>query len=231
MYWKNPKQAFREWVRQHDDRWSFILLYLVLAVTLSVSISLFWLLVVVGLHAVVEWLCQREQYEGEAFSRTLGRVIWAIKLDLTLILFSLLLGIYMDVMMGIAGLGSITRTGVQGMKGGARFLVWEKALKAILLSLDDLAQVFRAFFRKRGPGALPSSVTQKSSFFTASESRDCCHASGRESPWQLSWTFGDRVCLLFALFCLGMLWVSPWLSGHDVNGILRIMAGDLHPWP
>jgi hypothetical protein len=41
------------WILQHDDRWSFIALYVSLAVVLSMWISLFWLVALVAASIVV----------------------------------------------------------------------------------------------------------------------------------------------------------------------------------
>ena len=52
-------ERLRDWVLNHDDSWIFIILYVGLAVVLSLWISLFWLLVVVAGHFVLEWIRQR----------------------------------------------------------------------------------------------------------------------------------------------------------------------------
>ncbi len=39
-----------DWIVNHDDRKSFVILYILLAVLLSAFVSLFWLCFVVGVH-------------------------------------------------------------------------------------------------------------------------------------------------------------------------------------
>ncbi len=36
--------AFKNWIRDHDDRWSFVILYVGGAVALSVFMNLFWVI-------------------------------------------------------------------------------------------------------------------------------------------------------------------------------------------
>ncbi|MDY0164458.1 hypothetical protein [Desulfobotulus sp.] len=224
------REHLRIWVLHHDDRWSFILLYLTLAVCLSIWISLFWLVVVVAFHGALEWICQREA-DGEAsWPELLGRVLWSIKLDISLIVFSLVLGVYMEIIMGVAGLGSATRAGVQGMKSGARFMVWENVLRAVLLSLDDLAQVLRALFRKPDPESSKKLGREREILERRREERERASLEP-VAHWRGVWTAGDWFCLSFGAFCLILLLVSPWATGHGLGGVWRLLILDLHPWP
>lgn len=213
-----------DWILNHDERWSFILLYLGLAVVLSIWISLFWLVAVVAVHGLFEGIRQKAEDEGAPFPLILARVCWSIKLDISLVIFALVLGVYMEIIMGIAGLGSAARAGVQGVKTGARFVVWEKALRAVLLSMDDLAQVLRVLLRRRrrsdGVAENPPCV--------AAEAGN--GFSGRNAD-RSAWTAGDRVCLVFGGICIFLLFISPWATDHGFRGILQILMQELHPWP
>ncbi|MCW7753315.1 hypothetical protein OOT00_04860 [Desulfobotulus sp. H1] len=222
------RPTLKQWILTHDERWSFILCYLGLAVILSVCISLFWLVVVVGLHGTLEWICQRSEDACAQSGVILSRVAWALKLDISLILFALALGVYMEIIMGMAGIGAATRAGVQGAKGGARFLVWEKALRAMLLSLDDLAQVLRVLLRKtaspktEGEAECAESLSQPDAPFVSAE-------TGRS--WRDAWSTGDWFCMIFGAACLLMIGISPWVTGHGLSGVLRLIGAELHPWP
>lgn len=193
------------WVAEHDDSWLFTLAYVGLAVLLSLLISLFWLVAVVATHAALEWYALK--HRGYPNQR-LGRTLWHLKLDLGLILFALALGLYLEALFGLAGLGAMARTGAQA---GARFVAWKHALRGLLMTVDDAAQVARAL-AKRG---------------AAEEAPDC----PRVPPWRQPWRRGDYASLGFAVLCLGLILLSPWLSGLGFEGALQTLLLDLHPWP
>lgn len=71
------------WVAEHDDSWLFIVLYVGLGLVLSMTISLFWLAVVVAAHGVIEWVAMGRQGIRD---HRLGRVLWHLKLDIGLTL-------------------------------------------------------------------------------------------------------------------------------------------------
>jgi hypothetical protein len=203
--------AFLRWVAEHDERWLFTILYVGLAVVLSVWISLFWLVVVVAAHGALEaWALRRRGYAGPL----LAPITWHLKLDLGLILFALWLGVYMDTLFGIAGLGSLARSGAVA---GARFIAWQRALRGVLLTVDDAAQVARAVVVR---GGMRNGL--------AGTDRD-------EQPvptgWGGPWSRGDALALGFGAFWLLLLLLAPWLTEHGPREALGIMANDLHPWP
>lgn len=173
------------WVIEHDDSWVFTLCYVGLAVVLSLLISLFWLIVVVALHAALEWYAL--QHRGYPTHR-LGRTLWHLKLDLSLILFALALGLYLELLFGLAGLGAVARTGAQA---GSRFLAWKQALRGVLLTLDDAAQVARAL-AKQGSGK-----------------EDEVPACPVVPPWRQTWRRADMASLGFGAGCLVLILLSP----------------------
>ncbi|HRQ65619.1 MAG TPA: hypothetical protein PKZ76_12290 [Xanthomonadaceae bacterium] len=201
-------RAFLRWVAEHDERWLFTLLYVGLAVVLSLWISLFWLVAVVAAHGALEWWSLRQRgFNGPL----LGPITWHLKLDIALILFALWLGVYMETLFGIAGLGSLARTGAHA---GARFIAWQRVLRGILLTVDDAAQVARAVEARVNGGVV--------------ESGD---AGTTERGWRGEWTRGDRATLAFGTLWLVLIMLAPWLTEHDALGVLTIMGLDLHPWP
>lgn len=190
---------------EHDDSWIFTALYIGLAVVLSIWISLFWLVAVVAAHGALEWWALRQRgYTGPL----LGPITWHLKLDIALILFALWLGVYMETLFGIAGIGTIARTGAQA---GARFIAWQRALRGVLLTVDDAAQVARAVIA-RGNGSEPPGEALRSS-------------------WLGRWSRGDKAVLAFGALWVVLILLSPWLTEHTVSGALQVMAADLHPWP
>lgn len=98
---RSTGSAVHEWIVNHDDSWVFIVLYIGLAVTLSIAISLFWLVAVVAAHAALEWYVHWREHPS--IVHTAARVAWEIKLDMSLVLFALALGVYKEFVMGIAG--------------------------------------------------------------------------------------------------------------------------------
>jgi hypothetical protein len=198
------RQALLQWVAEHDDRWLFTLLYVGLAVLLSIWISLFWLVVVVAAHGVLEWLAMRLRGLPEP---GLGEVLWHIKLDIVLILFALWLGLYLETLFGLAGLGALARTGAQA---GARFVAWQRALRGALMTLDDAAQVARAVAARRNGGK-------------STEPAPDGHGPG--------WTRGDRITIAFGALFVGLILLAPWVTEHDATSALAAIALDLHPWP
>jgi hypothetical protein len=202
------KRRLLLWIAAHDDSWVFTLLYVGLAVVLSIAISLFWLVAVVAAHAALEWYALRH---AGVVQQRVGRVLWHLKLDLALILFALALGLYLETLFGMAGLGAVARTGAQA---GARFVGWKHALRGLLMTVDDMAQVAKAVAR-RGQG----SGGNEESFEMALP------------PWRRPWRTGDRLSLGFGALCLVLILAAPWLSGLDAGEVLAHLRHDLHPWP
>jgi hypothetical protein len=122
--------AVRAWILQHDESWLFTISYVGLAVVLSIWISLFWLVAVVGVHFILEWI--RQSHFAERSRDVLRRSLWELKLDGALILFAFALTAYLEVILGMAGLAGASRMGLQA---GARFAGWSRVLRGVLLSL------------------------------------------------------------------------------------------------
>jgi hypothetical protein len=215
-------RALRRFVLDHDDSRAFVFVYVGLALVLSVWISLFWLVAVVSVHAALEWA---KQSHLRATARSAAAAtLWELKLDLALVLFALALSLYMDVVLGLAGLGPAARVGAAAARGGARVAAWQKAVRGILLSLDDAAQAVRAFAarRRRPPGAAAS----------VPDAADHPAAAGHaDRPWIRPWSAGARFSLGFGAVCLLLLLLAPWLTGHGVAGALAVLAEELRPFP
>lgn len=232
----------RRWILEHDDSWLFTILYVGLALVLSIWISLFWLVAVVGVHFLLECVRQR------SLARPGGNVpllaVWEIKLDLSLILFALALTAYMEWILGVAGLGGAARVGV---KGAARVGGWGRAIKATLLSLDDAAQIARlAFTRKSARTANDSTQIATPADETPADEvsdrevhdREAVGGSvGRDTiglvdPCDVAtWSRGDRWVIGFGAVCLASLLIAPWLTEHTPSGLLLALISELHPYP
>jgi hypothetical protein len=212
-------EGLRQWIINHDDSWIFILLYIGLAVVLSIWISLFWLLAVVAAHFVLEWI--RQSHLRPHWRATLAEVLWELKLDIGLVFFALALSLYMQIILGLVGLQSAARLGV-AVRGGARFAAWERTLRGILLSVDDAAQVVRAVTVNRGRNA--------ASTLEADVSPPVTHVSSWGS-WQGQWGTGDWIAVGLNLICLFLILTAPLLTEHTYASVLATMLNELQPFP
>jgi hypothetical protein len=206
------KDALRTWILNHDDSWLFIGLYVGLAVVLSIAISLFWLIVVVAAHAALEWYVHWREHPSPL--HTAARVAWAIKLDISLILLALALTVYMEFVMGVAGLSAAAR----GVQASGRFIAWQRAVRGALLSLDDAAQLARA--------AAPGGRTR-----SGAPAQDHDTPSPGWGGWTDRWTLGDRCSLALGAASLLAVLVAPWVTGLSAAATLSAIGAELHPWP
>lgn len=202
----------RRWILNHDDSRLFIVLYIGLAVLLSIVISLFWLVAIVGVHFVLEWIRQRA-LQPDGFWGVLGRVLWELKLDIALILFALMLALYMELTMGVVGIGAVARGGALT---GSRFLVIQRVLRGILLSLDDLAQVLRVVMRRKRASAVGDAQTAEVEVV---------------SGWRGPWTTGDYLTVGFGGACLVAILCAPLLDHYTVETAVEALLSELHPLP
>ena len=135
------------WIEGHDDRWSFILPYVILSILLSVLLSLFWLAFLIVLHFGLEWLRLRELAPNRRLIGCLART----QLDWALLLAAVCMEVYLETAAGLAGAGQFAR----GLgRIAARFPGWQVAMRALLLSSDDALQLLR--FQKE---AAPADAT------------------------------------------------------------------------
>lgn len=203
------KNRIIKWIEKHDECKFFIVSYIALAVLLSLFISLFWLVFVVFIHFCLELL--KQTTHKHKFKSVFLNALWETKLDIALVLFALALGVYLEFIIGIAGVGAGARAVAQA---GSRFAVWQRIIRGILISLDDVAQVLR-FSRpnKNKKESSPQNVNIKVNL------------------WKNKWDAGDIVSVSFGLLMLVLLFVSPFIIQKSINDILLIMANDLHPWP
>lgn len=206
-----------QWVIEHDEKWIFTALYIGLSVILSILISLFWLLFVVLLHAVLEWIALTAKGED----RRIPKILWHLKLDFGLVLFALCLGLYLELLFGLVGLGSATRAAAQT---GGRVLAWQKSLRAILLTLDDLAQIAKALAARRP--SPPAAQTESSTLapITTPSLDDA-------PPWRKPLGTGDYISLILLITCTLLILLSPLFHEQGVQDVLTILASELHPWP
>ncbi len=220
------KDKIYRYILTHDDRWSFIIAYVTLAVVLAIVINLFWLALVVALHGAFEWVKQGAIVQDRIAKGF--RVLWEVKFDIGLVLFGLALEVYIGVILGIAGLGATARAGVEA---GSRAAVWQNVLRGTLLSVDDAAQVVR-MAGGAGEGTdgdldiLEGPVMDEK--YPLEGPTDL---KGRLGPWVEEWVLGDWLSIGFGVFCLLAIVAGPYLTPQDWSEILAALGEEMHPWP
>jgi hypothetical protein len=210
-----PRRRFVLWVAEHDDSWLFMVLYVGLALVLSMWISMFWLVAVVAAHAVLEWYALDRRGIRD---HRIGIVVWHLKLDIGLVLVALWLGLYLDTIFGVVGLGAAARAGAQT---AARVIAWQRTIRGVLMTVDEAAHVVKAVAvrnggRKRKPGLAVE---------TAQAGAD------DHLPWRQPWTRGDKFAVAFTMSWVVLILLTPVLTDHTVGSMLAVLAADLHPWP
>lgn len=198
------------WVAEHDDSWLFIVLYVGLGLVLSMTISLFWLAAVVAAHGVLEWVAMGRQ--GIRDNR-LGRVLWHLKLDIGLTLVALWLGLYIEVLFGLAGLGAAARAGAQT---AARTIAWQRAIRGVLMTADEAAHVVKAVATRNGANR---------------PAQPAGEVPDERPPWRRPWSRGDKFAVVFTTTWAVLILLTPVLTDHTVGSALAVLAADLHPWP
>jgi hypothetical protein len=237
-----PRVSMRQWVRDHDEKWLFVLLYLGLAVGLSVFVSLFWLVVVAALHLLFEIIRQSHYRDGR---KMVGlHALWEIKLDVGLILLAFVLVLYIDKVLGILGVQSAARAAAVsrvGLRIGPRAAAWERNLRTFLLTVDEMARVANAgwmFWKRRkdggadGEGETGKAETEKP---PSGESREEVVTPARNAPpvpvWRQRWGIGDRIGVLLLVAGVLFLVLAPALTDHDWASAGAALLAELEPFP
>lgn len=205
----------RDWVLDHDERWSFIALYVGAAVVLSVFTSLFWVAMLVVLH----WGIELWRHSAAGNRQPILQALWCIKLDIALILFSLVIALYADVIMGALGLGQAARgTAMAGGKIATRFALIERALRIFFMTVDDFARVAQLMVKSR-----------KGKNVAAAEPFPD-EALPHEAEVQArGLSCGDIFSLGFGALCAALIVASPALIDIGPDDVLRIIGNELHP--
>jgi hypothetical protein len=213
-------QSVREWIREHDDKWPFVVTYLAASILLSILISLFWLLVVVAVHFLLEVFRQAHLRRGRA--NVLLHAVWEVKLDIGLAALAFAVALYVDVLFGILGIQSATRVAA-ATRIGARAAAWERNLRTFLLSVDEITRVSHAAYmlgvrrrKKDSPDATAPRAPQPSLEVPA---------------WSARWGWGDRIGVTLAASAILLIVLAPLLTSHDVAATLDILRRQLEPFP
>ena len=227
---KNKRNnAFVTWVLQHDSKMSFNVLYIGLAVILSIWLGLFWLVAVVATHGMIE--LYRQILLGKPFWLALPEAIWEIKLDIGLIIFAFWLDVYMGFIFGVAGLSAGARTaanlGSRAAQTGTRAVVWQRLIRGVFISLDDLGLAFRAVAnRKKDKGT----EKQEATTVTDTATEDDSEIAGKSS-WAGKYSMGDWLSLGFGFTFMMLILLAPVLIDKSHQEVAQIILNELRPFP
>jgi hypothetical protein len=215
-------QRIHAWILEHDDSKLFMVLYIGLAVVLSIAIGLFWLVVVVAVHFGFELIRQRNQHKN--WLRVFAEAFWELKLDIALVLFAFVISLYMDIVLGAAGLGGASRLGAAAARSGARFAAWQRIIRGVLLTVDDAAQVVRAVSvarKGKDKDSLAEDITQP----------ETAPSFSLWGSWRGQWGRGDWVAIVLGAVFIALLALTPLLTEHTYSSALAVLADELHPFP
>ena len=218
----------RRWIIDHDDSWVFLIGYVCLTIVLTIWVSLFWLVFMVGLHFVFEYV--KKQYDGaNGVARGLAWTVWDVKLDLLLVVIAFVLLVYTEVSFGVAGLASAGRAGVIGARLGhlTRAARLPMSFKDLILA-SRIAGV-RKIDRKE--------ITKRREKYAAdtpdapAEKARALRIASAKYPWQNRWRLVDKIAIVFIVVNLAAFFVAFAIAQETPAEILAIVAHELHPWP
>lgn len=206
-----------DWIHEHDDRLSFVILYIGGAIALSIWLNLFWVIMLMLGHFGLELV--RGHLIGER--HPLPHALWEVKLDIALVLFAIVVALYAEHVLAVLGIGQAARAGqaaTRGVQFATRFAVVERALRVALLTMDDIARLIQAAvkFRKRKASPAPQPVTEPDGI----------------EPQQTAderMTTGDIVTLAFGAACLLLILFMPTLVGAPPDEVGRKILEELNP--
>ena len=202
------------WIREHDDRISFVVLYIGGAIALSIWLNLFWVVMLMLGHFALE-IVRGHLLEAR---RPLAHALWEVKLDIALVLFALVVALYSDFVLGLLGLGQAARAGqaARGLQAAARFGVIERALRVVVLTADDALRLVQAAFRLRNRSAAP-----QPSLAAVETVASVPDEPGIEA--------GDIASLAFGALCLLLLLLAPQITGTTPEAVAAQLLHEISP--
>ena len=231
------KGPVHRWLDDHDERWTFMLLYIGGSVLLSIFANLFWVAMMVVTHFMLELFRHRTLKPGLA----LCHALWHLKLDIALIFFAMVLSLYGDMIFAALGLGQAARAAhaMRGMQMATRVAVLERGIRVFLLTLDDMARVTRAVLKiaagKKNAVTAPANFSRED--FT--QGRDtgngpfsgpafCEEEAESATPWREPGG-GDIFALCFGALCLLLVLGAPVLRGQPVDAVWAAIGAQMTP--
>lgn len=218
---RNPN-GFQKWVLDHDSSIVFNILYIGLAVVLSIWLGLFWLVMVVGVHAVIEFY--RQYLISSRAGYALLEALWEVKLDIGLIVFAFWLDIYLDFIFGIAGLSAgarvVAQAGGRVAQTGTRVAVWQRVIRGFFITLDDVGLALKALGKRKN----------KTHSKGSDENAEMPVQDNRLS-WKKKYTVGDWLSLTFVGVFFLLILLAPYLTDKSITEVLIIIRDEMRPFP
>lgn len=208
----------KNWLATHDDRWSFIIFYLGAAVVLSIYLSLFWVALLMVVHFFLELAHHLINNEAKPILSSL----WHVKLDIALLIFAFVIGVFAEQIIGALGLGQAARA-ARGAQAVTRFSIIQRSLRVVLLSVDEMGRLIAVAFKN---------ITGKAASAAAQEEQIPQNQSSTTALSKLPWQkpeAGDWFSLGFATVCLLLLFVAPLITPHSAADVWHIIATEITP--
>lgn len=209
------------WIIHHDSSTLFNVLYIGLAIILSIWLGLFWLVAVVSVHGLLEIL--RQYLLSKNGKYALLETLWELKLDIGLIVFAFWLALYLDVLFGMAGLSAgaraVAQTSSRVARAGTRVAIWERIIRGVFITIDDLGLAFKFLAKRRqeaqGTSIVAEAVARKDFSLTS---------------WRGAYTRGDWFSIGFLAFFGLLLVLAPWLTSQGVAQVWQIILMEMRPF-
>jgi hypothetical protein len=233
-----------EWIRNHDESWLFVVIYIGFAVVLSVWLSLFWLVLMVGVHLLFEVI--RHAASQDRWLPLLSIASWEVRVDVALVLLAFAVSLYMDPIMWALGLQSAGRAAsatAAASRVGARAVAWQRMVRGVVLGFDDVANAVRAVFMRKGAvageadGAGPAPELPGAPR-SAPEAARAPGAVGRAGPdvvrapgWASPWSFWDRMTMGLCGACFVAMLAAPPLTDSSYGKAVETLREELRPFP
>ena len=214
------KPKLLDWLQNHDDRWSFIIIYVGAAILLSLYAGLFWVMMLMLCHLLLEYF--RHYYDDDVSSPFL-HALWHTKLDIGLLFFALAITLYADTVMAALGLGQSARAAqaARGLQMAARFGVIESALRTFLLTADDMLRLVRAIWKT----SQKRKGVQKPVVAKTEDTQEI----DQRPPW-LKPKIGDYCSLGFGILCATLILLTPILTDKSALDALYTLQHELSPF-
>jgi hypothetical protein len=141
-----------------------------------------------------------------------------VKLDIGLLLFALVVALYADHVVALLGLGQAARAGqaARGLQVAAKFGIVERALRVIVLTMDDVARLVQAVIKFQRKDAEPAAVPS--------------HADAHAVTEPSSPATGDILSLAFVALCLMLILLAPPLTGASGADVGSKIVYELSPY-
>lgn len=232
------------WIVLHDRSVVFALLYVSLTIFLSVYVSYFWLVALVGLHLALEWL--KKGYLGYAGGwHRAAWTVWDTKFDIALVFLALTLLSYTGVGAGVAGAQSATRVGLLGGRLSAlgarvspilaRFARAGVVLRAMGIRAVDLFFSARVIlFRKADMARASKEEAFLEQDASAGEDAEAPEISGKipaHLPWQRALGGYGWFAIILVVVNTIAVFAAPVVTEHTYPSLLDALATKLHPLP